>query len=275
MNWALTEAPVESAQEHIILIALADRAHSDGTAAWPSQAEIAQRARCSTRTVRRYLKALEERGVIRRGDQSLVAHLSADSRPIVWDLNLAAAPVDNHVSDDRSRVSARPSRVKRPDISGSHGRTLLSYKPSFEPSMEPSTTPAPTQRPPRRMGVVVSRSAEGKLDDLVSACRDASLPARWDALKQEQADAIAALIETHGIPALIQAAKRAHRPDNPTRYAQGYIGAWSMIPTPRATAQAWSSCGRCDEHGWIGDPADPYGPGLLCPCVKSRTAVAA
>ena len=55
MIWVMEDAPVESHTELVVLYALADRAHDDGTAAWPSQDWIAERARCSTRTVRRGL----------------------------------------------------------------------------------------------------------------------------------------------------------------------------------------------------------------------------
>ncbi|WJJ10356.1 helix-turn-helix domain-containing protein [Prescottella equi] len=265
MTWALTAAPVESAQEHVILIALADRASDDGTAAWPSQDWIALRARCSTRTVRRHLRSLEDRGVIRRGDQSLVKHLRADHRPIVWDLNVAGA---EPVVDERSRVSARPSRAARPDTADRSGRTRLSDKPSFDSSSEPSTTPS--QRAPRRVGVVVNRSAAGRLDGLAVACRDAELPARWDALKREQVDTIAALLDTHGADVLVRAAQKAHQPHNPTRYAQGWIGTWSALPLPRPAAAPRPSCDDCVE-GWIEDPVDGR-PIRRCAC---RQVVAA
>ncbi|RAV34890.1 helix-turn-helix domain-containing protein [Corynebacterium heidelbergense] len=90
MLWALDEAPVDSQGQLVTLIALADHASDNGTGAWPSQASIAERARCSPRTVRRYLNELEQSGLIRRGDQQHVAHLRKDVRPVVWDLCLEA-----------------------------------------------------------------------------------------------------------------------------------------------------------------------------------------
>ncbi|BDB62332.1 helix-turn-helix domain-containing protein [Rhodococcus sp. RDE2] len=155
VNWALTFAPVECAQEHIILIALADRAGDDGRCAWPSQEWLAQRGRCSTRTVRRHLKALEARGLIRRGDQRHVAHIRKDCRPVVWDLDITQIQVpavptqlpestsnerpDNlsaRTSDSRQdKMSGRSSDAERPDTGVLTDRTLLSYKPSLEPSL--------------------------------------------------------------------------------------------------------------------------------------------
>lgn len=123
MTWALTSAPVENAQEHIILIALADRAHDDGSCAWPSQEWLAQRGRCSTRTVRRHLKALEDRGLIVRGDQRHVEHLRADCRPVVWDLDMSRIERRERQDNLSARSSAgrqdnlsdRSSEAERPD----------------------------------------------------------------------------------------------------------------------------------------------------------------
>lgn len=156
MSWALKNAPVENAQEHVLLIALADRADDFGRSAWPSQRWLAQRGRCSDRTVRRHLSAMESRGLLKRGDQRMVEHLPVDRRPIVWDLNMAlvetpsaGTPVIESLArtndapetpDDRadnlsgrSEVTARPghSSVRPP-------RTLLSDNTSLNTSLEPS-----------------------------------------------------------------------------------------------------------------------------------------
>ena len=89
ITWVMENAPVESPTEMVILYALADRAHDDGSSAWPSYQWIADRAVCSRRTVIRHIKAMEERGLIRRGDQRFVQHLPSDKRPTVWNLNLS------------------------------------------------------------------------------------------------------------------------------------------------------------------------------------------
>lgn len=110
--WALQWAPVENAQEHVLLIALADRADEYGRAAWPYQEDLAARGRCSIRTVRRHLTAMEKRGLIVRGDQRLVAHFRPDQRPIVWDLDMSQrvpdAPVDHAAAGASNR---RPDKM--------------------------------------------------------------------------------------------------------------------------------------------------------------------
>lgn len=123
MSWALRDAPVETSQEHVVLLALADRAHDDGRDAYPAQKWIAERARCSTRTVRRCLNSLESRGLISRGDQSHVSHIRSDLRPVVWNLNLSVkkAPADTTMSartdcpPGHLRSNDRTPRAERPD----------------------------------------------------------------------------------------------------------------------------------------------------------------
>lgn len=91
MLWALgaPEAAQASDGARLVLIALADSAGVDGSAAWPSASTLAEGLVVSVRTVRRRLEELESRGLIRRGDQRLVDHLRADRRPVVYDLAMA------------------------------------------------------------------------------------------------------------------------------------------------------------------------------------------
>lgn len=137
ITWALKSAPVTDPTQIVILIALADRSHDDGTCAWPAQQWLADRARCSTRTVRRHLAALEECGLIRRGDQEFVSHLPADRRPVVWDL---AIEMTSDVRPDNMTGRTRVS--KRQDNGGHDDRTPVSYKPSLLPTGE--TVPEPS-----------------------------------------------------------------------------------------------------------------------------------
>jgi hypothetical protein len=161
MLWALETAPVDDQGQLLVLIALADRAGDDGTAAWPSISWIAERARCSTRTVIRHLHALRATGLISLGDQQLVAHLAANRRPQVYDLDLSRVRGDTmSPQSDVTQVSPQivadvtpvsPLEVsavspQKPlgvtgdalwgDTAGNPGVTLVSHKPSLEPSLE-------------------------------------------------------------------------------------------------------------------------------------------
>lgn len=143
MLWVLEDAPVENHGELAVLYALAERANDDGTCSWPSQDWIAFRARCTDRTVRNHLRALESRGVIRKGDPRFVDHLRPDRRPTVWDLNLSAKRAENPRPENSS---GRKIQVERPENSGRttgksepNDRKPVSDKPSMNPP-EPSGT---------------------------------------------------------------------------------------------------------------------------------------
>lgn len=94
MSWQAT-AWVDSLEMDIVgevafrvLLKLANVADQHGQNAWRSRSEVAKELGRSIKTVDRASKELEHAALIHRGDQRLVAHLRADRRPIVWDLNL-------------------------------------------------------------------------------------------------------------------------------------------------------------------------------------------
>ena len=86
VHWALNDAPVEEPVEVLILVAMAERAADDGTTTYQAVATIARKARVSVRTCQSRLRALEEAGIITRGDQSHTDHLPGNRRPVVYDL---------------------------------------------------------------------------------------------------------------------------------------------------------------------------------------------
>ena len=181
MTWVMEEAPIDDPVSLLVLYALADRAHDDGTAAWPSQEWLAERARCSARTVRRKLKELEAAGVIQKGDPRHVDHLRHDRRPTVWNLcmwrkrtgghssdrpdNLSTRETDPQRADTRDRssnFSGRTHEVERVDTWGTtgghtvhNGRTQLCPTNRPEPSVnhpEPFSERADTRDRPSRRG---------------------------------------------------------------------------------------------------------------------------
>lgn len=102
MNWVLEDAPDLPPHCFGVLMALASKAREDGTAAYPGQEWLAERARKSDRAVRNDLATLEKLGLIRRGDQSVVSHLPADERPVVWDLAVERVRERKHASGRKS-----------------------------------------------------------------------------------------------------------------------------------------------------------------------------
>jgi hypothetical protein len=96
ISWVLHEAAGCPPRLVSTLIGLANHADPLGRGAYPGQGMLASYTRKSERQVRRDLAEAERLGLIRRGDQMLVAHIPADRRPVVWDLAMGPAtrPVD-------------------------------------------------------------------------------------------------------------------------------------------------------------------------------------
>ena len=67
---------------------------------------------------------------------------------------------------------------------------------------------------------------------LEAATLAAGLPASYARIKAEQKHEITAMIRIHGIAALVDAATRAHRPDNPTIHVHGWIRLWKSLRVP-------------------------------------------
>lgn len=164
MNWVLEDAPDLPPHCFSVLMALASKAREDGTAAYPGQDWLADRARKSDRSVRNDLAALEKLGLIRRGDQSIVSHLSADERPVVWNLAVervrerkltsgrkhtsapksemqnAGTPDQGEKQRDRKPASARKSTAGRKSTSATDRKPASAYT-----SPHTSTTQPPTE----------------------------------------------------------------------------------------------------------------------------------
>jgi hypothetical protein len=164
MNWVLEDAPDLPPHCFSVLMALASKAREDGTAAYPGQDWLADRARKSDRSVRNDLAALEKLGLIRRGDQSIVSHLPADERPVVWDLAVERVRERKHtsgrkhtagpkrgaknasVSDQGEQERDRKPTSARKSTAGRKPTTATGRKPaSAYTSPHTSTTQPPTE----------------------------------------------------------------------------------------------------------------------------------
>jgi len=60
--WALNRAPVSNPMLKLVLVAMAEVAHPDGTESRQSMATVAEKIQVSERTVQRYTRILEDRG---------------------------------------------------------------------------------------------------------------------------------------------------------------------------------------------------------------------
>lgn len=90
MAWAMEQRVVTDPPARHVLLALANYAGEDGRGAFPAVSTLCDITGLKERTVKYKLAALEEAGVIRRGNQGIAAAYIArgDRRPVVYDLNL-------------------------------------------------------------------------------------------------------------------------------------------------------------------------------------------
>ncbi|BAR04650.1 conserved hypothetical protein [Parascardovia denticolens DSM 10105 = JCM 12538] len=158
-SWALREAPAATPYARLVLMALADRAHPDGSRCWARVEVLAAEAHCSRRTVISCLHSLEESGAISRGDQSLACYdergryLAPQHRPIVWNLNMGVTLESLEEDPD---VHEGPDGFDRPDA-GSRGAKVARLENGGIPTVSRGAEIAP--RNPRGANDCTSRGA--------------------------------------------------------------------------------------------------------------------
>lgn len=252
MVWALDSARVDDPGQLLVLIALAERADEEGRNAWPGKAWLAERGRCSTRTVQRHLQALRARGLIVEGDQRLVDHLRPDRRPTVYDLviargdNLTPRPdACGKPADEETPLT--PREPERGDTDDTNGETTVSPKPSLLPSEETATaTRDVVHSPEQERQQPVAGITEPDLIDLQTALDAAGFDAvRWSGLRYIERIEISDLLTEHGLHRLVRTATEARRAHTtPPGHARAWLTLWRDLRPPRP-AQPHS---RCDLH---------------------------
>lgn len=81
-----------------VLLKYADRVDQYGRSAWYTAAGLADELQCSDRTIRRAVRELMDIGLMSLGDQRYVAHIPANYRPIVYDLETPAKQMQDYLS---------------------------------------------------------------------------------------------------------------------------------------------------------------------------------
>ena len=96
MSWAMAQKQVNDSPSRHVLLCLANYAGADGRGAFPSAATLSADTGLSERTVRSRLDSLEQKGLIRRGNQAIAAAYidRADRRPVCYDLAIDRGAVD-------------------------------------------------------------------------------------------------------------------------------------------------------------------------------------
>lgn len=154
MIWVLEESGIHEHGDFRLMIALADRAHDDGTAAWPSVGWLAKRVCRTNRSVLRGLDRLKEQGLIRPGDQALVSHLPANRRPVVYDLIMTTVRGDKTVTSDPVRGDSSDHLGVTPDVTQTIPSSLreetIGEKPSDADASALNLDVAPVLTPKRK-----------------------------------------------------------------------------------------------------------------------------
>lgn len=90
MAWVSDQVRDVTPSERLVLYFLADKAREHGgyQQAWPSATYMADALGLDRKTVRSALGRLQTRGLILRGDQSLVTRRGGGKRPIAWALSV-------------------------------------------------------------------------------------------------------------------------------------------------------------------------------------------
>lgn len=165
-------------------------------------------------------------------------------------------------------IPGRASVGKR----GAKPSTDLQRTKTNQPSRKAATSPADTKPesvvvdPPSKINKP-STEQLALVDALAAASQKANLTATFRHLKPHHITAIAALVETHGVPNLVAHVKALHNPVNATRFASGWIPMWQEMPLPKAALAP--KCDDCDEYGWL--PDNELGEAVKCDCRTRST----
>ena len=180
MVWALEDAPDVPPKLLGLLLGLANHVDADGKGAYPTIDRLAYYARKGRRQTLNDIKDLIATGLIRVGDQRLVAHLDPRYRPVVYDLAMErrrpryvrAAHVPEQEptkaptitpSSDAVDGTPTPPRGAADDIQGCSAAHPGVHSTAPEPSLEPSIKTPPSSR----HATVTPAPTPGGEDDLM------------------------------------------------------------------------------------------------------------
>ena len=123
----------------LVLLCMANYAGEDGLNCFPSISTLARNSRLASRTVQRHITKLLDMGLIRKGNQSIVAALiaRADRRPIVYDLMIPRGVTQSPRSTDgvtprASRGDRKRERGDSAESTDPPSRSSLKHKSALE-----------------------------------------------------------------------------------------------------------------------------------------------
>lgn len=198
----------------ILRTVLAAIVHNISAVTWegsfPSMATIAERAECSVSTARRAVRALEAAGI-------LVTEAGGGRKSNRYRL---VRPVGDEHQDDTTPSTDRGARSSRPTTP-----QPLPQRAKSGLRARVHARAAQTNRPPR------STTIPEDLRPLADALVGRGLRAAYG-LTKAQADDVRAVMARVGVPAMVAAAYRAHRANDPARFWSAWVGMWNGLHEP-------------------------------------------
>ncbi|WP_035920417.1 helix-turn-helix domain-containing protein [Frankia sp. QA3] len=191
----------------VALVAYIDAGSWSG--AFPSLPTLAGRAECSVRTARRALRALEAAGV-------LVTELGGGRRSNRYRLVRPVA-VEDEAPDAAPSAAGQPGQDdRRPRRSTSLLRSAQKRRAA-----------APRSKTEKRTRIT---EIPDDLRPLADALVSRGLRAAFG-LTVEQVANVRQAVAQHGVTALVTAAYRAWRRDDPARWWSAWLGLWTGLPS--------------------------------------------
>jgi hypothetical protein len=164
-NWVWS-LKLGDATRKLVLLRFADHAHDDGTAAWCGIKKVADFAECSDRTVKRHIAHLVEHGYMREGDQSLVDHIEARYRPIVYELAMNEPTREQWAVFNAAGGNARREAASAAGKKGPEAKAAAKAAANDQVSRGDSVTPlAITSNGPDVRGDDLSPLGRGDTED--------------------------------------------------------------------------------------------------------------
>lgn len=134
-----------------VLLKYADRADKYGRTAWYKASDLAEELGCHRSTIQRAIAELLAAGLMSKGDQRFVAHIPANYRPVVYDLETPAKKMQDALGAGVASAHTCTDQVSQPCYAGvASGAT---HKNRNEPSYQDS---------PSHPSLVTARESEGQ-----------------------------------------------------------------------------------------------------------------
>jgi hypothetical protein len=183
MTWALQipSSELQGSPARHVLLCLANYAGTDGRAAFPSVATLAEDTGLSERTVRSKLDELEAAGWISRGNQAIAAVYidRRDRRPVVYDLQMvrgaSVAPRHERGAADGTGCSSQQNGVQLTTERGagaapnpSLNQSTHSHRTTFELTLDWEPDPKRLAPYAKRAGLTLEHFASEAIAGFVN-----------------------------------------------------------------------------------------------------------